>query len=271
MANLQTLDDKVSDGFTGLVNRILSIARNGGFVDNGPDTKSVVVYFTGNDYRNAEVKRQIVVGWYPPPGVFHTLFWYCTNSTNIAYYQRLMVAVNDGQGGFAWVPEFDPFYVYTDNPAWKIAETPTGGGGGTPPTAPTSENFVTLFNNTGGPALRGQVVYATGSNGFGLAIATGPESKRAIGLVADAVVSNNTTGIVQIDGIMSFTNLEWLNATGLTGGISNSNHWVSDTTVGALTPTPPIPDPLIPKWSLKVGYGIDNNRFKIEIQPSVKI
>jgi len=269
MANQQTLDDSISSEFQDLVNRILSIAKNQGFVDRAEDTRSVVVYFTGNNFRNLEVKRQIVVGYYPPPGIFHTLFWYCTNPTNISLYQKLLVAVNDGQGGFSWIPEFDPFYVYTDNPAWEIAKTSTGGGGGST-TTPTSENFVTLYNSSTQVVKKGQVVFATGSNNFGLSVATDSEVKRTIGLVYDDLIAPSSSGVIQIDGIITINNTQWLEATGLSGGISNSNHWVSDVTMGALTPNPVISD-VFPKWSLKVGYGIDGNRFKIEIQPSVKI
>jgi hypothetical protein len=141
-----------------------------------------------------------------------------------------------------------------------------------PPPAPSpgtsAENFVSLINSSSSVAKKGTPVYSNGTT-FGIAIANNNTVKRLVGLVA-ATITPGSSGLVQLNGVMNFTQAEWLAVTGQTGGIGNTNYWVSATQAGQLTNIP-VQQTDTEVWSLNVGYGVDNLNFKIEIQPSVKL
>ncbi len=148
----------------------------------------------------------------------------------------------------------------TSSPAPSPPPAPSPGGG--------TENFVSLINSESFTVQKGTPVYSNGTT-FNVAIANQSSVKRLVGLLS-STTSPRGSSLVQLNGTMQFTLLEWATITGLSGGIGNSNYWVSATTPGFLTPFP-VQQTSPEVWSLNVGYGLDRLNFKIEIQPSVKL
>lgn len=143
-------------------------------------------------------------------------------------------------------------------PSTPPAPSPVGG----------TENFVSLINSESFTVQKGTPVYSNGTT-FNVAIANQSSVKRLVGLLS-STTSPGGSSLVQLNGTMQFTLLEWTAITGLSGGIGNSNYWVSATNPGFLTPVP-VQQTSPEVWSLNVGYGLDRLNFKIEIQPSVKL
>ncbi len=130
------------------------------------------------------------------------------------------------------------------------------------------ENFISLPNGDTTTIPKGSPVY---SDGFVVrkAIANSPNVKRVVGLAAETILPSSI-GVIQVDGILEMSNIEWQIASNEVGGIANSNYWISAVQIGRLTSFP-VTQSSTEVWSLKIGYGVSPTKFKIEIQPSVKL
>jgi hypothetical protein len=131
-----------------------------------------------------------------------------------------------------------------------------------------SVDFIDLRNEESFTVPKGTVVYNTGT-GYKRAVATSPFCKKVIGLTAFDT-NPGAMGLVQKGGLMLFNNTEWAVLTGLVGGISNSNYWLDGLEPGRLVSSSPA-EALSPVWSLKMGIGLNNSTFSIEIKQSIKI
>lgn len=119
--------------------------------------------------------------------------------------------------------------------------------------------FQYVYNNTGAPLTKGQVVYISGSQGNRIAVklasaAAEQGSANTLGFVAETIAAGSE-GWVQTEG-----NLRRLNTVGLVGG----QLIYLSTTPGAYTQTIPTP----PNHSVRLGYAerIDNNQGSIYIK-----
>jgi hypothetical protein len=164
---------------------------------------------------------------------------------------------------------FDQNIVFQDDRVTAGQVLGDGGAPAPPPPPPSgsaAENFVTLTNNSIAFVPRATPVYSNGA-GFDVTLASDQNVKRLVGLTTAGSAPGASVS-VQMDGVIEVNSAEWFAVTGMIGGVANSNYWVANA-LGQLSSSPPSgPDPL---WSLKVGYGVDNTHFKIEIQPSVKL
>lgn len=106
--------------------------------------------------------------------------------------------------------------------------------------APVSEvDVIALNNGTGASVATCRAVYPT-SSGFGLAQANASATKNVIGLVRDTAIASSASGNIQSDGVFTAGAASWDAVTGQTGGLTpNAIYYLSPTTAGAITSTPP--------------------------------
>lgn len=105
-------------------------------------------------------------------------------------------------------------------------------------------DFVTVTNNTGGALVKGTPVYVTTTaDEVEKAQANALATARVLGLVADDSIADAATGAVLTDGRLSATTGQWDAVTGETGGLTpGAKYYLSATTAGMLTQTPPTAD-----------------------------
>ena len=132
----------------------------------------------------------------------------------------------------------------------------------------SGEYYSAVTNEESFGASKGSPVYTTGT-GYKLAQANNVNCKKIIGLVAFDTEPGQV-GLVQKNGVMIFNNTQWAVVAGFSGGIANINYWLDSTKLGKISNSSPS-ESSSPAWSLKLGCGINNTSFSIQIQPSVKL
>lgn len=164
------------------------------------------------------------------------------------------------------VLETDSIYYVKTSSGFDIYITDHTTGNARPLNAQTAKgSFLTMINRESFTVKKGKVVYNSG-NGFMLSDRTLASSKKTVGMVLFDTPPG-TLGIVQFSGNMQFTDNEWLEATGVNGGISVGPYWL-DAVPGRLASTPnTTPD----TWSIKLGQGIDATTLFVQLQPSVRL
>jgi hypothetical protein len=105
---------------------------------------------------------------------------------------------------------------------------------------PVSEvDIIALNNSTASSVAMCRAVYPT-SAGLGLAQANASATKNVIGLVKDTAIAAGANGNIQSDGVFVATTAQWSAVSGETNGLTpNSIYYLSATTPGAITSTPP--------------------------------
>lgn len=99
---------------------------------------------------------------------------------------------------------------------------------------------IALTNSATGAIAFGRAVYVSAANSFALAQANASATKQVLGLVKDASVAASAVGNVQTDGVITGTTAQWDSVSGQTGGLTpNAIYYLSATTAGAITATPP--------------------------------
>lgn len=103
--------------------------------------------------------------------------------------------------------------------------------------------ITTVFNNTGGPISKFNVVYINGGQGdmptIALASASGEmTSSKTYGITAESI-SNMNTGKVIVYGALTGVNTDQFNPTAPTGDVNGITLWLSPTTPGGVTTTKP--------------------------------
>ena len=112
-------------------------------------------------------------------------------------------------------------------------------------------------------------VYASAAGAVDKAQADALATKNILGLVADTVVTTNTAGAVQSDGIFDATTGEWDTVTGDTGGLTvGSKYYLDPDTAGMLTETVPSTQG---DYVAMVGIAISTTEMEISIRSTVKL
>lgn len=89
-------------------------------------------------------------------------------------------------------------------------------------------------------------------------------NSRVAGLVADAVISNNTYGVVQIAGSLLANQAEWEDATVLSGPLLVGKTYFLSTIAGRMTTTPDTSSVVA-----VVGKAITDTSFMIDVEPPI--
>jgi len=111
----------------------------------------------------------------------------------------------------------------------------TAGSGGTGSGISTS-----LQNNNGTSIVIGEAVYISAAGQVSKANANSGSTYAVVGLVADTSIADTASGSIAIAGTLTATTGQWDTVTGGSGGLTaGAQYYLSDTTAGRLTTTPP--------------------------------
>lgn len=112
-------------------------------------------------------------------------------------------------------------------------------------------------------------VYASGAGQMDKAQADAASTKNVLGLVADSVVTTNSSGAVQSDGIFVASTGEWDTVTGDSGGLTvGTKYYLDPDTAGMLTDTVPSTQG---DFVAEVGIALSTTEMEISIRPTVKL
>jgi hypothetical protein len=129
-----------------------------------------------------------------------------------------------------------------------------------------------VTNKQGTSIVIGQPVYAVGPSQVGLAQADDHNTAHAIGLVLDTSIANNAVGNIVTGGTLVATTTQWdAVVEGGSGGlVFGTKYFLSTTTAGKLTPTPPASSSI--GFSVApIGTGISTTELRIQLEPEVEL
>lgn len=122
------------------------------------------------------------------------------------------------------------------------------------------------INGETGSLSKCQVVYISASNTVKKARADASGTLPAYGLCAENIASG-VSGTIQTDGNLTATASEWDSVTGQTGGLTpNATYFVSNSTAGLLTTTPPTTG-----YVQSIGLAVSETTMKIKINNEIKL
>ena len=129
-----------------------------------------------------------------------------------------------------------------------------------------------LFNRTNdnaGNLVIATPVYTSGAGAMDKAQADAAGTKDVLGLVADTVITTNTAGAVQCDGIFTAATGEWDSVTGDSGGLTaGTKYYLDPDTAGMLTGTVPS---TAGDFVAMVGIALSTTEMEISIRCTVKL
>lgn len=129
--------------------------------------------------------------------------------------------------------------------------------------AVSEKDMINLTNKAGSGMTIGQPVYVSGNGEMQLARANASGTKNVIGLVAQATIANDASGLVQTDGVITATTGDWDAITGGSGGlVANSEYWLSAATAGQITTTVPGS----PHYLTRIGTALSTTELEISLQ-----
>lgn len=113
----------------------------------------------------------------------------------------------------------------------------------------------------------GQPVYVFSGDNVKKGIANATGTRRIIGLVSDTTINAAASGNIAITGLMTATTGQWDAVTGQTGGLTpDAIYYLDNTTAGKMSSTAPSTG-----WVCPIGIALSTTRFKIQVQPTVKL
>lgn len=128
-------------------------------------------------------------------------------------------------------------------------------------------DVVALTNNQGAAVVIGTPVYSNAAGQFRSGQANASGTIQLIGLAKDVSTAIAASGLVQTDGILVGTTVQWDAITGQTGGLTaGSPYYLSAATAGRLTVTAPS---TIGQFVVRVGLALSSTQLDISIQPPI--
>lgn len=123
--------------------------------------------------------------------------------------------------------------------------------------------LVPVTNANASPIVLGQPVYVTDNDTVDLARANALSTSGVLGLVQDNSIAASGTGDVLTSGHLTGSTAQWDAVTGGTGGLTaNSIYYLSATTAGRLTATPPSTSGHV---VVEVGKAVSTTTLKIAV------
>ncbi|MBT9167744.1 MAG: hypothetical protein DDT19_01084 [Syntrophomonadaceae bacterium] len=110
----------------------------------------------------------------------------------------------------------------------------------------------------------GTPVHISSASRVRRAIANAPVTAEVIGLVRSASIPSNGTGSIQLDGVLSMAN--WTSIIGAVTLIAGTEYYLSPTTAGRLTATPPT---ATGQFLVFVGRAISATDMDINIEKRI--
>ena len=133
---------------------------------------------------------------------------------------------------------------------------------------PTSKaNVVTQVNGEAASIVIGAPVYQFAAGSVKKAQANAAGTADLLGLVYDATISNGASGSICTDGVLSATTGQWDAVAGTTGGlIFGTRYFLSPTTAGLLTSTPPT---TVGQLVVFIGTALSTTDLQVSIEPEI--
>lgn len=134
-------------------------------------------------------------------------------------------------------------------------------------TASTEYVSASLTNGEASAIAIGRAVYPSASGSVKLAVANASGTKDIVGLVASTSVASGVAGTIAVSGVVTATTTQWDAVTGQTGGLTfGARYYLSNTTAGALTTTPPASG-----YVIQVGVALSTTKLSLNIGPVIQL
>ncbi len=130
-------------------------------------------------------------------------------------------------------------------------------------------DVISKTNGNAGAVVCGAPVYAKSDTEYDKGRANASGTIRIIGLQKDASVAAAGTGIIQTDGILPLTTVQWDAVAGTTGGlIFNTVYYLDPATAGKITSTAPS---AAGQYVVPVGIALSTTELDIDLHPGSTI
>lgn len=117
--------------------------------------------------------------------------------------------------------------------------------------------------------IAGTLVYNFNGTQMKRAKANSDLTKTVLGIVINSLISPDSSGLVQTEGIVSLITTEWDAVTGDVGGLSpGAVYFLSDTDDGFLTLNAP---DITNRYVCRVGMAINSTDLLVNIEPPIKL
>lgn len=134
----------------------------------------------------------------------------------------------------------------------------------------SGSNVVMLRNDNASPMIIGEPVYSSSAEGVDKARANNSGKGTVIGLVADVSIASGARGKFVTSDLIVASTAQWDAVCGTSGGLTyNTNYYLSMTTPGRLTSTPPTSPADDGNEVVLVMTALSATEARITIQPPV--
>jgi len=130
--------------------------------------------------------------------------------------------------------------------------------------ATSGKDLTQLTNGNTNAITIGQVVYISGNDTVDLAKANASATSKAVGLVADSSIANDSSGNIQMQGVIS--NTDWTTVVGSTTLTAGATYYLDNATAGKMTTTAPTSG-----YVVEIGTALSGTDFNIEIKSPIKL
>lgn len=128
-------------------------------------------------------------------------------------------------------------------------------------------DVITLTNDNASPAVIGTPVYASAADHFNLGKGDASGTKDLIGIVKDTSISASSSGLVQLNGVLTATTGQWDTAFGTSGGLTfNTRYYLSAATAGKGTATAPS---TVGQYVCQLGIALSTTELLISLGPPI--
>lgn len=133
---------------------------------------------------------------------------------------------------------------------------------------PTSgANTIAMINNEVGAIVIGTPVYAQAAGAVKKALASAAATSKVEGLIYDVSIAASGSGQMATSGLLTATTAQWDAVAGTTGGLTfNTNYFLSPTTAGQLTATPPA---TVGQNVVRIGRALSTTTMMLDIQDEI--
>ncbi len=124
-------------------------------------------------------------------------------------------------------------------------------------------------NGNAGALVIGTPVYVKANGDMDKGQANASATIQLLGLVKDVSVAAGVPGVVQTDGILVATTVEWDAVAGTTGGLSPGTvYYLDPATPGKITATPPSS---VGQYVVRIGLALSTTELDISIRDPIKL
>ncbi|NUS39400.1 MAG: hypothetical protein HOQ02_10310 [Lysobacter sp.] len=177
------------------------------------------------------------------------------------------IGVTNGDGA-AGNPTIDLLAVAGLTPGTYNSVTVDAYGRVTSGTTSAVSYLTDNFTNGEAAAIAiGRAVYSSAGDQVKLATANSSATTTVVGLVSATSINAAASGAVAVEGVLSATTTQWDAVTGQTGGLTpGATYYLSNTTAGAITSTPPTSGFIVP-----IGVAMSTTRLRLNIDQPLQL